>query len=102
VIGRLVRRSASCIDRYRPRPSEEAMSRECEVTGKKPLMGNNVSHSNVHTKKRFEINLVTKRFWLEDEKRWITLRVTTRGMRTIDKRGLAAVVKDLRAAGKKI
>ena len=82
--------------------SEEAMSRECEVTGKKPLMGSNVSHSNRHTKKRFEINLVTKRFWLEDEKRWITLRVTTRGMRTIDKRGLAAVVKDLRAAGKKI
>ena len=78
------------------------MSRECEVTGKKPLMGSNVSHSNRHTKKRFEINLVTKRFWLEDEKRWITLRVTTRGMRTIDKRGLAAVVKDLRAAGKKI
>ncbi len=78
------------------------MSRECEVTGKKPLMGCNVSHSNRHTKKRFELNLVTKRFWLEDEKRWVTLRVTARGMRTIDKRGLGAVVKDLRAAGKKI
>jgi large subunit ribosomal protein L28 len=78
------------------------MSRVCEVTGKKPLMGCNVSHSNRHTKKRYEINLVTKRFWLEDEKRWITLRVTTRGMRTIDKRGLAAVVKDLRASGKKL
>ena len=78
------------------------MSRACEVTGKKPLMGCNVSHSNRHTKKRFELNLVTKRFWLEDEKRWITLRVTARGMRTIDKRGLGAIVKDLRASGKKI
>ncbi len=78
------------------------MSRECEVTGKKPLVGCNVSHSNRHTKKRFELNLVTKRFWLEGEKRWVTLRVTARGMRTIDKRGLAAIVKDLRASGKKI
>ena len=78
------------------------MSRVCQVSGKSPLMGCNVSHSNRHTKKRFELNLVTKRFWLEDEKRWVTLRVTARGMRTIDKRGLGAVVKDLRAAGKKI
>ena len=78
------------------------MSRECEVTGKKPLVGCNVSHSNRHTKKRFELNLVTKRFWLEDEKRWVTLRVTARGMRTIDKRGLGAIVKDLRAQGKKV
>ena len=78
------------------------MSKVCEVTGKKPLVGHNVSHSNRHTKRRFEINLITKRFWLEDEKRWITLNVSARGMRTIDKRGLAAVVKDLRAQGKKI
>ena len=78
------------------------MSRVCQVTGKSPLMGSNVSHSNRHTKKRFEINLRAKRFWLEDEKRWITLNVSARGMRTIDKRGLAAVVKDLRAQGKKI
>ena len=78
------------------------MSRECQVTGKKPLVGHNVSHSNRHTKRRFEVNLRSKRFWLEDEKRWITLRVTARGMRTIDKRGLGAVVKDLRAQGKKI
>jgi large subunit ribosomal protein L28 len=78
------------------------MSKVCEITGKKPLVGHNVSHSNRHTKRRFEINLITKRFWLEDEKRWITLNVSARGMRTIDKRGLAAVVKDLRAAGKKI
>ena len=77
------------------------MSRVCQVTGKAPLMGCNVSHSNRHTKKRFEINLVTKRFWLEDEKRWITLRVSARGMRTIDKLGLAAVVADLRRRGEK-
>jgi large subunit ribosomal protein L28 len=78
------------------------MSKVCEVTGKKPLVGNNVSHSNRHTKRRFEINLMSKRYWLEDEKRWIKLDVSARGMRTIDKRGLAAVVKDLRAQGKKI
>lgn len=78
------------------------MSKVCDVTGKKPLVGHNVSHSNRHTKRRFEINLFTKRFWLEDEKRWITLNVSARGMRHIDKRGLAAVVKDLRAQGKKV
>ena len=78
------------------------MSKVCDVTGKKPLVGHNVSHSNRHTKRRFEINLFTKRFWLEDEKRWITLNVSARGMRHIDKRGLAAVVKDLRASGKKL
>jgi large subunit ribosomal protein L28 len=78
------------------------MSKVCDVTGKRPLVGHNVSHSNRHTKRRFEINLFTKRFWLEDEKRWITLNVSARGMRHIDKRGLAAVVKDLREQGKKI
>ena len=78
------------------------MSKVCDVTGKKPLVGFNVSHSNRHTKRRFEINLLTKRFWLEDEKRWITLNVTARAMRTIDKRGLSAVVKDMRAQGKKV
>ncbi len=78
------------------------MSKVCDVTGKRPMVGHNVSHSNRHTKRRFEINLITKRFWLEDERRWIKLDVSARGMRTIDKRGLAAVVKDLRASGKKI
>ena len=77
------------------------MSRECQVTGKKPLVGSNVSHSNRHTKRRFEVNLMNKRFWLEDEKRWITLRVSARGMRTIDKLGLANVVADLRKRGEK-
>ncbi len=78
------------------------MSRVCQVTGKKPLVGMNVSHSNRHTKRRFEINLRSKRFWLEDEKRWISIRVSARGMRRIDKLGLPAVVAELRAAGVKL
>ena len=77
------------------------MSRVCQVTGKKPLVGNNVSHSNRHTKRRFEVNLRDKRFWLEDEKRWITLRVSARGMRLIDKLGLPTVLADMRARGVK-
>ncbi len=78
------------------------MSRRCQVTGKTALVGHKVSHSNVKTKRRFEINLRTKRYWLADEGRWITLRVSARGMRVIDKRGLETVVKELRAQGEKI
>ncbi len=78
------------------------MSRVCQVTGKSPLTGCNVSHSNRHTKKRFEINLRDKRFWLEDEKRWISIRVSARGMRVIDKLGLPAVVQQLRARGERL
>jgi large subunit ribosomal protein L28 len=78
------------------------MSRVCQVTGKKPLVGMNVSHSNRHTKRRFEVNLRDKRFWLEDEKRWITLKISARGMRLIDKLGLPAVIAQLRARGEKI
>jgi large subunit ribosomal protein L28 len=78
------------------------MSRYCQVTGKTPLVGCNVSHSNRHTKRRFEINLRSKRFWLEDEKRWITLRVSARGMRRIDKLGLPAVIAELRRRGEKL
>ena len=77
------------------------MSRVCQVTGKKPLVGSNVSHSYRHTKRRFEVNLMNKRFWLEDEKRWITLRVSARGMRRIDKLGLPAVLTELRTRGEK-
>lgn len=77
------------------------MSRVCQVTGKKPLVGHNVSHSNRHTKRRFEVNLMNKRFWIEDEKRWITLRVSARGMRRIDKLGLNAVLAELRSRGEK-
>jgi large subunit ribosomal protein L28 len=78
------------------------MSRVCQVTGKSPLVGSNVSHSNRHTKRRFEINLRDKRFWLEDEKRWIVLRVSARGMRVIDRLGLPTVVAQIRARGEKI
>ncbi|MEZ4404226.1 MAG: 50S ribosomal protein L28 [Kofleriaceae bacterium] len=78
------------------------MSRVCEVSGKKPLTGHNVSHSNRHTKRRFEVNLITKRFWLEGEKRWITLRLSARSMRTIDKKGLGVVLAEMRAQGKKV
>lgn len=78
------------------------MSRVCQVTGKKPLVGNNVSHSNRHTKRRFEVNLLSKRFWLEEEKRWIKLRLSARGIRRIDKVGLATVLAELRARGEKV
>ncbi len=77
------------------------MSRVCQVTGKSPLVGHNVSHSNRHTKRRFEVNLKNKRFWVEEEKRWITLKVSARGMRLIDKLGLPTVLADLRARGEK-
>ena len=78
------------------------MSRVCQVTGKRPLVGANVSHSNRHTKRRFEINVRVKRFWLEDERRWISLKLSARGMRRIDKLGLSTVIAELRARGEKI
>jgi large subunit ribosomal protein L28 len=78
------------------------MSRTCIVTGKRPLVGNKVSHSNRKSKTRQLANLQVKRFWLEDERRFVTLRLSARAMRTIDKRGLGAVVRDLRARGEKI
>ena len=78
------------------------MSRVCQVTGKKAMVGNKVSHSHHKTKRRFEINLRNKRYWLEEENRWIRLRVSARGMKIIDKRGLAAVVREMRARGQKI
>ncbi len=78
------------------------MSRVCDVTGKKPMFGNNVSHAHNKTRRRFNVNLQKKKFWLPDEKRYITLNVSTRGMRIIDKRGIRKVVNELRAQGKKI
>ena len=75
------------------------MSRVCIVTGKKPIVGNTVSHANNKRRRRFLPNLHTQRFWLEDEKRWVTLKVSTRGLRTIEKHGIAKVVADLRARG---
>jgi large subunit ribosomal protein L28 len=78
------------------------MSRVCQVTGKKPSYGNTVSHANNKTRRRWLPNLHTHRFWLESEKRFVTLRVSTRGLRTIDKLGLEKVVADLRARGEKV
>jgi large subunit ribosomal protein L28 len=78
------------------------MSRVCQVTGKRPTVGNNVSHANNKTKRRFLPNLHTRRLWLESEKRFVSLRVSTRGLRLIDKLGLEQVVADLRAKGEKV
>lgn len=78
------------------------MSRVCEITGKRPAVGNRVSHANNKRRRRFLPNLHTQRFWLETEKRWVSLRVSTAGLRTIEKKGIDAVVADLRAQGVKI
>ncbi len=78
------------------------MSRVCQVTGKRPLYGNTVSHANNKKRRRFLPNLHTHRFWLEGEKRFVTLRVSTRGLRTIDKLGIEQVLENLRAAGQQV
>jgi large subunit ribosomal protein L28 len=78
------------------------MSRVCQVTGKKPVSGNRVSHSNIKTKRRFLPNLQNKRFFLAEEDKWISLKVSSEGLRTINKKGLYNVVKELRANGEKI
>ena len=78
------------------------MSRVCQVTGKGPTTGNKVSHSNVKKRRRFLPNLHDQRFWVEGEKRWVTLRVSTHGMRTIEKKGIETVLADLRAAGQHV
>jgi large subunit ribosomal protein L28 len=75
------------------------MSRVCQVTAKRPISGNNVSHANNRTRRRFMPNLHQQRFWLESEKRWISLRVSGSGLRTINKLGVDAVVDDLRSRG---
>jgi large subunit ribosomal protein L28 len=78
------------------------MSRICQVTGKKPQTGHNVSHSNRRTRRRFLPNLHSHRFWVESENRWVKLRVSTKGMRIIDKKGIDAVLSDLRTRGEKV
>lgn len=75
------------------------MARVCQVTGKGPMVGNNVSHANNKTKRRFLPNLQSRRFWVESENRWVRLRVSTNAIRTIDKNGIDAVLADLRARG---
>lgn len=78
------------------------MSKVCQVTGKGPVVGNKVSHSQIKTKRRFLPNLQHHRFWVESEKRFVRLRVSTQGMRIIDKKGIDAVLADLRARGEKV
>ncbi|TAG00736.1 MAG: 50S ribosomal protein L28 [Burkholderiales bacterium] len=75
------------------------MARVCQVTGKKPMVGNNVSHANNKTKRRFLPNLQSRRFWVESENRFVRIRLTTSGIRLIDKKGIDAVLADMRAAG---
>ena len=78
------------------------MARICQVTGKVPVTGNNVSHSNIKSKRRFLPNLQTKRFYLAEEDKWITLKLSTEGIRTINKKVLYFVIKELRAKGQHI
>lgn len=75
------------------------MARVCQVTGKAPMVGHHVSHANNKTKRRFMPNLQYRRFWVESENRWVRLRLTTAGLRTVDKIGIVAVLADLRARG---
>ena len=79
-----------------------SMSRVCEVTGKRPAVGNRVSHANNKKRRRFLPNLHTQRFWVETEKRWVSLRISANGLRTIEKKGIDTVVAELRTQGVKI
>lgn len=85
-----------------PSKNFQVMARVCQVTGKTPIGGNKVSHSNIKTKRRFLPNLQTKKFFLAEENKWITLKLTTDAIRTINKNGLYNVVKELRAQGQHI
>jgi len=78
------------------------MSQICQVTGKRPMSGHNVSHANNKTKRRFLPNLHDRRFWVESENRWVKLRVSNHGLRIIDKNGIDSVLTDIRARGIKI
>ena len=78
------------------------MSKVCQVTGKRPVVGNNVSHANNKTKRRFEPNLHKHRFWVEAEKRFVTLRVSAKAMRIIDKLCIYSVIADMRGRGERV
>ncbi|MEW5791237.1 MAG: 50S ribosomal protein L28 [Pseudomonadota bacterium] len=78
------------------------MAKVCLVTGKKPMSGNNVSHANNKTRRRFLPNLQSRRFWVESENRWVRLRLSARAVKTIDKKGIDVVLAELRAKGEKI
>lgn len=78
------------------------MAKVCQLTGKRPMSGNNVSHANNKTKRRFLPNLQSRRFWVESENRWVRLRVSTNALRTIDKKGIDAVIAEMRANGQTV
>ena len=78
------------------------MSRVCEITGKRPAVGNRVSHANNKKRRRFLPNLHSQRFWVEGEKRWVSLRISANGLRTIEKKGIETVIAELRAQGIKL
>ena len=78
------------------------MARVCQITGKKPQLGNHVSHANNKTRRRFMPNLQSRRFWVESESRWVRMRVSQNGLRTIDKKGIDVVIAEMRARGEDI
>jgi large subunit ribosomal protein L28 len=83
-------------------PEDRIMSRVCQVTGKRPMSGNNVSHANNRTRRRFLPNLHSKRIWVESENRFVRIRVSQAGMRIIDKKGIDQVLADMRSRGEKV
>jgi large subunit ribosomal protein L28 len=85
----------SCIE-------DKIMSQVCQVTGKRPVVGNNVSHAHNKTRRRFLPNLHYHRFWVESENRWVRLRISAKGLRIIDKKGIDSILTDLRARGEKV
>ena len=84
------------------RPELRVMAKVCQVTGKRPSTGNNVSHSNHKTKRRFLPNLHSKRLWVESEQRFVRLRLSAKALRTIDKKGIDAVLREMRSEGVKV
>ena len=78
------------------------MAKACQVTGKRPMSGNKVSHAQNKTKRRFLPNLQSRRFWVESEQRWVRLRISTSALRTIDKKGIDAVLAEMRANGQSV
>ena len=87
---------------FKHRFSEIVMAKVCQVTGKRPVAGNNVSHAHNKTRRRFLPNLHTHRFWVEAENRFVKLRLTAKGMRIIDKKGIDTVLSEIRARGEKV
>jgi len=78
------------------------MARVCQVTGKTPMVGNNVSHANNRTRRRFMPNLHRRKFWVESENRWVSLRLTSNALRTIDKKGIDVVIAEMRSRGEHV